>query len=61
MLMHADVDVNVKKAKNLFVNDRMNVYASHFEKKSMIETTIKDYETAAKKNYTAQVNDQETE
>lgn len=61
MLMHADADANAEGAKNLFANNRLNVYASHFEKKSVIEATVRDYEAAAKKNYTAQVDDQETE
>jgi len=59
MLMHAGAGANAEGAKNLFANDRVNVYASHFEKESVVEATARDYEAAAKEDYTAQVDGQE--
>ena len=59
MLMQAGAGANADGAKNLFANGSLDVYASHFEKESVIEATAKDYEAAAKNDYTAQVEDQE--
>ncbi len=58
MLMQAGAGANADGAKNLFANGSLDVYASHFEKESMVEATARDYEAAAKEDYTAQVDDQ---
>ena len=58
MLMQAGAGANADGAKNLFANGSVDVYASHFEKDSMVESTARDYEAAAKEDYTAQVDDQ---
>ena len=58
MLMQAGAGANPQGAKNLFTNGSVDVYASHFEKESMVEATTRDYEAAMKEDYTAQVDDQ---
>ena len=59
MLMQASAGTNAEGVKNLFSNGSLDVYASHFEKESVVEATAKDYEAAAKEDYVTQVEDQE--
>ena len=58
MLMQAGAGANAEGAKTLFSNGSVDVYASHYENESTIEATARDYEAAAKDDYTAQVEDQ---
>lgn len=57
--MQASAGTNAEGVKNLFSNGSLDVYASHFEKESVVEATAKDYEAAAKEDYVTQVEDQE--
>ena len=59
MLMQAGAGANADGKKNLFANGSFDVYASHFEQENMLEATARDYEAAAKEDYTAQLEDQE--
>ena len=61
MIMQAQAGTNTESAKMLFANGSANVYASHYEKDSVIEAAARDYEAAAKEDYAAQVEDQKAE
>lgn len=58
ILLNAGAGTNAEGTKKLFANGSMDIYASHFEKDSVVEATAKDYEAATKEDYTAQIEDQ---
>ena len=58
MLMQAGAGANAEGVKKLFADRSVDVYASHYEKDSIVESTAKDYQAAAKEDYAAQAEDQ---